>query len=224
MTRWLGVLLIVSGLAIGLYYFSEWQHASSSAQTLTEEELRKIHDLKEDASVEIPEEPIELVEKPESPPAPVEKPKPVLTTSVQQELGEKTADLLIPEIGQKYSVYWGADEDTLKKGVGLYVSDLTTIPGEDGHTVLSGHRDTVFTGLGELEEKDELMVDYNGETFVYEITDIWITHADDRTVIVEKDRSTLTLTTCYPFDFIGHAPDRYIVQAELVSAHKTSSK
>lgn len=224
MTRWLGVLLIVLGLGIGLYYFSEWQHASSSAQTLTEDELRTIHELKEDSSVEIPEEPIELAEKPESPPAPVEKPKPVLTTSVQQELGEKTADLLIPEIGQKYSVYWGADEDTLKKGVGLYVSDLTTIPGEDGHTVLSGHRDTVFTGLGELEEKDELMVDYNGETFVYEITDTWITHADDRTVIVEKDRSTLTLTTCYPFDFIGYAPDRYIVQAELVSTHKTASK
>lgn len=112
----------------------------------------------------------------------------------------------------------------MQKGVGLYVSDLTTIPGEDGHTVLSGHRDTVFTGLGELQEKDQLLVDYEGETFIYEITDIWITHEDDRTVIVEKDVSTLTLTTCYPFDFIGYAPDRYIVQAELVSAHHTASK
>lgn len=224
MKRWLGVFLIVSGLAISLYYFSEWHRASSSAQILTEDELRTIDELKEYSSVEIPEDPIELVEKPESIAAPVEKPKPILTTSVQQELGEKTAELLIPKIGQKYSVYWGADEKTLEKGVGLYVSDLTTIPGEDGHTVLSGHRDTVFTGLGELQEKDELMVDYEGETFIYEITDIWITHEDDRTVIVEKDVSTLTLTTCYPFDFIGYAPDRYIVQAKLVSAHNTASK
>lgn len=224
MKKWLGVFLLVSGLTIGLYHLHEWHSASSSAQTLTEEELKTIHELKEYSTVEVQEDPIELAEKAATIPAPVEKPAPVLTTSVQQESGKKTADLLIPEIGQKYSVYWGADEETLEKGIGLYVSDLTTVPGGNGHTVLSGHRDTVFTGLGELEEKDDLMVEYNGETFVYEITDIWITHEDDRTVIVEKDQSTLTLTTCYPFDFIGYAPDRYIVQAELVSTHKTSSK
>lgn len=224
MKRRLGVLLIISGLAIGFYYFFEWHRASSSAQNLSEDELKTIHELKEYSSAQISEEPIELAEKPNNIPAPVEKLKPVLTTSVQQEAGEKTAELLIPKIEQKYSVYWGADEKTLQKGVGLYVSDLTTIPGEDGHTVLSGHRDTVFTGLGELQEKDQLLVDYEGETFIYEITDIWITHEDDRTVIVKKGVSTLTLTTCYPFDFIGYAPDRYIVQAELVSAHHTASK
>ncbi|MBT2569697.1 class D sortase [Planococcus sp. ISL-110] len=224
MKRWLGVFLLVSGLAIGLYHLFEWQTAASSAQNLTVEELQTIQKFKEHSAVEIPEESIEIEDKATAIPLPAKETAPVLTTSVQQEAGEKTAALLIPKIEQKYSVYWGADEETLEKGVGLYVSDLTTIPGEKGHTVLSGHRDTVFTGLGKLEDKDQLMVQYDDETFVYEITDIWITHEDDRTVIVEKDQSTLTLTTCYPFDFIGYAPDRYIVQAELVSTHDTASK
>jgi len=222
MKRWLGVLLLVSGLAIGLYHLVEWQTAASSAQNLTEAELNTLKEFKEHPVIPIQEEPIEIADRATAIPMPAEKPEPVLSTSIQQEAGEKSADLLIPEIGQKYSVDWGADEETLEKGVGLYVSDLTTVPGGNGHTVLSGHRDTVFTGLGRLEEKDDLVVEYNGETFVYEITDIWITHEDDRTVIVEKDQSTLTLTTCYPFDFIGYAPDRYIVQAELVSTHTTA--
>ncbi|WP_142828400.1 class D sortase [Planococcus soli] len=224
MRKWLGVLLLVSGLTIGLYHLFEWHTAASSAQNLTVEELEKIQELEKQPAAAIQDDPIKLTEKEETLPSPIEKPLPVLTTSIQQEAGGKTADLLIPKIGQKYPVYWGADEETLEKGVGLYVSDLTTIPGENGHTVLSGHRDTVFTGLAHLEEKDDLLVQYDGETFVYEITDIWITHEDDRTVIVEKDQSTLTLTTCYPFDFIGTAPDRYIVQAELISTHETASK
>ena len=44
-----------------------------------------------------------------------------------------------------------------------------------------------------------------------------IVDEDDRTVIVDKEEATLTLTTCYPFDFIGHAPNRYIIQSELVN-------
>ncbi len=62
-----------------------------------------------------------------------------------------------------------------------------------------------------------MTVEYEGESFTYEIKEIWITDENDRTVIVKKDKPTLTLTTCYPFDFIGSAPDRYIIQAELVS-------
>lgn len=223
MKKWLGVFLLVSGLTIGIYNLSEWHTATSSAQDLSEEELKTIQELKELPVVEVFEEPIEIAEQ-TAVSVPTKEPEPLLTTSVEKELGEKTADLLIPKTGQKYAVYWGADEKTLEKGVGLFVSDLTTVPGGNGHTVLSGHRDTVFTGLSKLEEKDELIVEYNGETFVYEINDIWITHEDDKTVIVEKQQSTLTLTTCYPFDFIGYAPDRYIVQAELTSTHKTTLK
>ena len=100
----------------------------------------------------------------------------------------------------------------------MFVSDLTTTPSGNGHTVLSGHRDTVFTELGQLKENDQLIVEYENKTYTYEINKHWITDSEDRTVIVEKSEPTLTLTTCYPFDYIGDAPDRYI-EASLLSIH-----
>jgi sortase A len=214
MRRWIGLLLLVAGLGIGLYSFFEWHTARTAAQDLTQEEAEDFQKIEKEMASE--SEAVLAVPKA----APKPAPSPLFTTDVKRKPGEKTAMLLIPEIEQKYSVYWGADDDTLKKGVGMYVSDLTTVPGGYGHTVLSGHRDTVFTRLAELEKKDNLIVDYEGKLYVYEITDIWVTHKDDRSVIVEKDESILTLTTCYPFDFIGSAPDRYIVQAKLTSTRE----
>lgn len=132
------------------------------------------------------------------------------------EAGENIANLIIPKLNKSYEVYWGTDDETLAKGVGMYVSDLTVPPGEEGHTVLSGHRDSVFRPLGELEDGDRFYVVYQGIDYEYEINKTWITDAEDRSVIVEKDEPTLTLSTCYPFTYIGDAPDRYIIQANLV--------
>lgn len=136
------------------------------------------------------------------------------------ETGEGVATLVIPKINKSYEVYWGTDEKTLAKGVGMYVSQWTVPPDGEKHTVLSGHRDTVFRPLGDLETGDRLYVSYLGVDYEYEINKIWITHAEDRTVIVEKEEPTLTLTTCYPFNYIGSAPDRYIIQAGLVQKGK----
>ncbi|MDX6154284.1 class D sortase [Marinococcus sp. PL1-022] len=133
----------------------------------------------------------------------------------QWEKGENVAKLKIPELGNSYSVYWGTDDESLDQGVGMYVSEWTTTPDESRHTVLSGHRDTVFTGLDELEDGDSLIVEYENTQYVYRLQKTWVTDAEDRSVIVDKDEPTLTLTTCYPFDYIGSAPDRYIVEAEL---------
>ncbi len=97
----------------------------------------------------------------------------------------------------------------------MFASSLTTTPGQ-GHTVLSGHRDTVFAGLEQLETGDKLIVSYEEQPYTYIIEKIWITDEDDRTVIVEKKEPTLTLTTCYPFTYVGNAPDRYILQGKLL--------
>ncbi|MBM7553233.1 class D sortase [Thalassobacillus pellis] len=130
--------------------------------------------------------------------------------------GDKVAFLDIPALGKRYKIYWGTGEDTLSQGVGMYVSKWTTVPNShSGHTVLSGHRDTVFTGLGKLEKSDILKVHFDGKTYKYVIQKTWVTKAEDRTVIVKKEKPTLTLTTCYPFDYIGDAPKRYIIQASL---------
>lgn len=211
MKRWLGLLLLITGLTIAIVNYVEWNAGQTAAQDFTEEEVRDFAEIEQTVEKELIF----------TPPPQETIPSPVLTADVPHEAGEKMATLLIPKIEQKYSVYWGTDSSTLSQGVGMFVSDLTTVPGGYGHTVLSGHRDTVFVRLGELEKGDLLHVEYEDETYVYEVSDIWITHEDDRTVIVEKDDSVLTLTTCYPFDFIGYAPDRYIVQAKLVAEHKS---
>ena len=129
--------------------------------------------------------------------------------------GEEMAILILPRIEERHSVYWGTSDKTLNKGVGLYVSQWTVTPDYIGHVVMSGHRNTDFTSLGELKIGDLVEVKYKNTLYSYEISDIWITDPDDLTVIVDKDESVLTLTTCYPFKYLGSAPERYIVQGKL---------
>ena len=137
-------------------------------------------------------------------------------SNVDYEDGDDIAQLVMPSIDLSFEVFWGTGEDALSKGVGMYDSEFTKPPGAGGHTVLSGHRDSVFAPVGDLEDGDSIYVNYKDEDYEYKIKKTWITDAADRSVIVEKDDPTLTLTTCYPFQFIGSAPDRYIVEAEFV--------
>lgn len=131
------------------------------------------------------------------------------------EIGEEIGELYIPKIKSVLPIIHGTDEDELEKGVGHYADSV--MPGEKDNSVLSGHRDTVFRRLGEVGEGDILEVTTKAGTFEYRVNKVRIVDADDRTVIVPKPRAMLTVTTCYPFDFIGDAPQRYILVAHLVS-------
>ncbi|MED1739628.1 class D sortase [Bacillus swezeyi] len=130
------------------------------------------------------------------------------------ETGEKIGDLVIPKINARLPIYHGTDEDELQKGVGHFAGSV--LPGEEDNSVLSGHRDTVFRKLGEVGKGDRLIVEAVYGTFTYKVKKVRIVDADDRTVIVPKPRATLTVSTCYPFDFIGAAPERYVLVADLI--------
>jgi len=143
-----------------------------------------------------------------------ERPKP--RDYAEYEKGDAIGWLLIPALEMKYPIYWGTDEETLTQGVGYHPGNFTSPPDGLGHTVLSGHRDTVFRGLGELEPGAFMYMQFENIQYEYEIKKTWVTDAKDRSVIVGKSEPTLTLTTCYPFTFIGSAPDRYIIEAVLV--------
>ncbi|KGX91086.1 peptidase [Pontibacillus halophilus JSM 076056 = DSM 19796] len=197
---------MMTGLVVAGYQYWIWSQARSSAETLTQDEVEEYEALKEQKHLSstaiTTQEPSYIEERDYSE-------------------GEKVGALIIPKLEENnhFSVYWGTDENTLQAGVGMFDSDLTTTPLGRKHTVLSGHRDTVFHNLGKLGEGDELMVEFDGNLYVYEIQTTWITDAEDRSVIVDKESATLTLTTCYPFDFFGNAPDRYIVQSKLTSIY-----
>ncbi|GAB3056798.1 class D sortase [Virgibacillus ainsalahensis] len=129
--------------------------------------------------------------------------------------GETAGILHIPKLESDLPIVEGTHEDELAKGVGHYKG--TAYPQQDEHIVLSGHRDTVFRRMGELEHGDILTIKLPYGEFSYEIIDTKIVDAEDRSVIVPTDEEVLTLTTCYPFSYVGSAPDRYIITALPVS-------
>lgn len=139
-----------------------------------------------------------------------------LLESVNYSEGEHVATLVLPSIDTSYEVFWGTSDDVLSKGVGMFDSDVTTTPDQMGHTVLSGHRDSVFSPVKDLQDGDSIYIQYQDKDYEYKIHKTWITDAQDRSVIEDKDEPILTLTTCYPFEFLGDAPDRYIVEAEYI--------
>ncbi|SDZ28680.1 class D sortase [Thermoactinomyces sp. DSM 45892] len=147
----------------------------------------------------------------------VEKSEDVLWRTVptmeRPKKGEHFADLVIPRLEAKIPIIEGTNEDELERGVGHYSKSV--LPGEPDNAVLSGHRDTVFRQMGNMQLGDELRVVTIRETFVYVIQKMWTTDALDRTVIVPREKPVLTLTTCYPFSYIGPAPERYIIEAHL---------
>jgi sortase A len=138
-------------------------------------------------------------------------PKSVLS---KPKVGEAIGTLWIPKIKKTIAIIEGTDSKELKLGVGHYVKSV--LPGVSDNSVLAGHRDSVFRNLGELKLGDLMTVRTSYGTFVYEVHEIRIVDAKDRTVIVPTNDAVLTLSTCYPFRFIGNAPKRYIVQAGLV--------
>ena len=129
--------------------------------------------------------------------------------------GAKIGTLSIPVLKQAWPIIQGTGTNDLKKGVGHFLQSV--LPGAKDNCVLSGHRDTVFTKLGKVKIGDRLIVQTAAGTYTYEVKRIRIVTANDRTVIVHTDHAVLTLTTCYPFHFIGSAPDRYIISADLVA-------
>ena len=126
--------------------------------------------------------------------------------------GEAIGILEIPRLDAELPIIEGTDEDELEKGVGHYSS--TALPGQPDQILLSGHRDTVFRRLGELEIGDIFYISMPYGSYSYEITHTQIVDANDTTVIqTTAPIETLTVSTCYPFSFIGDAPDRYVMTA-----------
>jgi sortase A len=139
----------------------------------------------------------------------------ILSVSLPKpKIGDVIGSLWIPRLKRTIDIVEGTGAKELKKGVGHYVGSV--LPGFSDNSVLAGHRDSVFRNLGELKLGDLMTVQTDYGRFVYEVHKIRIVKADDKTVIVPTADAVLTLSTCYPFRFVGNAPKRYIVQAGLV--------
>jgi|SRR5699024_513309 len=129
--------------------------------------------------------------------------------------GDSIGMLVIDKIDAELPIVQGVEEDDLKKGVGHYTG--TSYPLDDDQIVLSGHRDSVFKRMSEIEVGDIMTVNMPYGSFDYKITETKVVPADDLSIIVPHDEETLTVTTCYPFSYFGNAPDRFIVDAKPIN-------
>ncbi|KMJ59301.1 hypothetical protein AB685_08245 [Bacillus sp. LL01] len=134
--------------------------------------------------------------------------------SVTVEKGEEIGEVFFPDLEVGMPVFHGVSEEELVKGIGHVPG--TRLPGEGGHIVLSGHRDTVFRRLEELEVGDKIVLWFGGGVYTYKIGRIRIVDKEDTSVVVPRPREMLTITTCFPFRFIGSAPERYVMEAEFI--------
>jgi sortase A len=137
-------------------------------------------------------------------------------------MGEEMGELRIPKLNASLPIFHGTNEDELEKGVGHFADSV--LPGEKDNSVLSGHRDTVFRKLGEVGKGDTLIVETKAGTFTYKVRKVRIVDEDDRSVIVSTPRATLTVSTCYPFTFVGAAPERYVLVAYLVKSEPNNNE
>lgn len=131
--------------------------------------------------------------------------------SLRKDLGAPLAVLSIPKIGLEVPVLPGTDELTLNRGVGLIGG--TARPGEPGNVGIAGHRDGFFRGLKDIAVGDaiELQTLTGRETYVVE--SVQVVAPRDVWVLDPTPSPVLTLVTCHPFYFVGHAPNRFIVRA-----------
>ncbi|MGL5346385.1 MAG: class D sortase [Peptostreptococcaceae bacterium] len=130
------------------------------------------------------------------------------------DLGQLFGTIRIPSVEIERPLIHGDGDDELKKGVGHYAG--STLPGEGGNVVLAGHRDTVFKKLEGVKVGDEVFVDTDWGKYKYKVSNIRITNPDDTSVTEPTDFEKLTVYTCYPFNFVGRAPERYIVECEFL--------
>lgn len=138
------------------------------------------------------------------------------------EAGELVGRISIPRLGVTAIVLEGVDKKSLRRGAGHIPA--TALPGqEEGNVGIAAHRDSFFRGLKDIREDDTIELTTLDGTFRYQVEWTKIVKPADVSVLEPTDEPALTLVTCYPFYFVGSAPERFIVRAHrLPEAEETA--
>jgi len=128
--------------------------------------------------------------------------------------GEVLGLMDIPRLGLSVAVLQGTNSRMLRLGVGHIAG--TPLPGQPGNSGIAGHRDTFFRELKDVRRNDE--IDFRTATglFRYQVDWVKVVAPDDASVLAPSTEAVLTLVTCYPFYFVGPAPNRFVVRATQV--------
>ena len=131
-------------------------------------------------------------------------------------IGEAAGEIQIPRLALRAVILQGDSPEVLRRGVGHLPN--TPMPGERGNVGLAGHRDSFFRSLRQIRTGDLIILRTSKGEFHYQVESTLIVSPENTEVLASSGRSELTLVTCFPFNFVGAAPDRFIVRAPQVSS------
>jgi LPXTG-site transpeptidase (sortase) family protein len=134
------------------------------------------------------------------------------------------ARLRVSRVGIEVAVLEGIEDRALRRGAGWIPG--TARPGERGNVGIAAHRDTFFRPLREIRTGDRVEVETFDARQVYLVRSVSVVDPEFTAVLRPTGEPTVTLVTCFPFDYVGPAPRRYIVQARAdgVALPATSAK
>jgi sortase A len=135
--------------------------------------------------------------------------------------GAAFSTIEIPRLSLSVVVAEGVKPATLRHAVGHIPG--TALPGKTGNVGIAGHRDTFFRPLAEVRPDDLITLHEDGVTYKYAVESVRIVDPSDVQVLDPSTKPVLTLVTCYPFYFVGPAPQRYIVRARQVAVEPDMS-
>jgi sortase A len=128
----------------------------------------------------------------------------------------------IPRLGISAILKEGIGQRTLNLAVGHI--PFTALPGQPGNVGVAAHRDNLFRGLKDVKRDDAITLTTLDDTYVYRVVSTRVVDPTDVSVLdASADEKILTLVTCYPFYFVGHAPQRFIVRALQVDPEQAQS-
>ena len=128
--------------------------------------------------------------------------------------GDTLAEIEIPRLRMSVAVFEGDDEAILRIGAGHIRA--TALPGQKGNIGIAAHRDTFFRPLRNIQRNDTIQLTTAAGVARYVVTKTAIVRPADIQVLANAPGRDLTLVTCYPFSFVGHAPERFIVFARKI--------
>jgi sortase A len=133
------------------------------------------------------------------------------TESLTQWFDTPLGVLNVPRLNIRAPVFEGTDDLVLNRGVGWIA--WTASPGQAGNTGIAGHRDGFFRALKDIAVGDEILMETLHGVLRYKVDRLEVVTPDDVTVLHKRQAESITLVTCYPFYFMGEAPQRFIVHA-----------
>ena len=124
--------------------------------------------------------------------------------------------------GLEIPIYEDSSDYNLDRGVG-WIEGTDGFEVDGGNMGIAGHRDGFFRSLKDAQLGELIEVKTRNGNRTYRITDLAVVETTETSALADTYDTSLTLVTCYPFYFVGNAPQRFIVRADAVADNPESS-